>query len=162
MTVFEDGEPKKSEYRKFAIKTVQGANDFAMMEEVLRRRFARSMPTPDSEKVVEIRDGEQVLVDPYEEERWPLPDLVVIDGGAGQVGRAHKIMDEYKLDIPVVGLAKGPDRKQDVPVYDAADHELARLVHMHKKILQHVRDEAHRFAVGYHRKVRARKFLEKK
>ena len=87
--------------------------------------------------------------------------LVVIDGGAGQVGVAKKVLEEYGLNIPLVGLAKGPDRKQDVPVYDGADHELARTVHTHKKILQHVRDESHRFAVGYHRKLRAKKFIQK-
>ncbi len=150
MVVFEDGEPKKSEYRKFKIKTVSGANDYAMMEEVLRRRFAHDAQV--------ARSGE---VRPEAGDMWPRPNLIVIDGGAGQVGVAKKVLDDYGLNIPLVGLAKGPDRKQDVPVYDSADYELARTVHTHKKILQHVRDEAHRFAVGYHRKLRGKEFIKK-
>src|SRR5690606_15846273 len=118
--------PKKSEYRIFGIKTVEGPNDVAMMRETLMRRFGRSF----------TEDGEA----------WPLPDLLVIDGGVTQVAVAKEVLQHYKLKIPLVGIAKGPDRKQDELVYDQSDYELARLVRAFKPLLQKCRDEAHRFA----------------
>lgn len=147
--VFVEGLPRKSLYKKFAIKTVEGSNDVAMMKEVLRRRFARAStpPAPSSQ------EGERGS--------WALPDLIVIDGGRGQVNAAMEVLKELNLKIPVVGLAKGFDRKQDVLVYGEKTPELERVATRYKKILQHARDEAHRFAVSYHRKKRAGKFLEK-
>ncbi len=133
MVVFEDGKPNKNEYRKFKIKTVVGANDFAMMEEVLRRRLMHT--------------------------NWPLPELMVIDGGKGQVGRVQDVLDEMKLKVPIVGLAKGYDRKQDVLVLDESNKELKRAATANKEILQRVRDESHRFAVSYHRKLRGKHSL---
>ncbi len=128
LVVFQDGEPKKSEYRKFRIKTVRGANDFAMLQEVLRRRF---------------------------QNQWPHPDFILIDGDWGQVNVARQILAEKKLRIPVVGIAKGFDRKQDRLVYPKENLELARITEQYKTLLQRVRDEAHRFAVVYHRKIRS-------
>lgn len=125
MVVFTNGEPDKKEYRKFRIRSVIGANDIAMMEEILRRRF---------------------------ENKWQKPDLVLVDGGIGQVNVAESILKEYELDIPVVGLAKGPERKRnDLVGKLPAGYDLATLIK--------VRDEAHRFAIGYHKKVRAKNFL---
>lgn len=138
MVVFENGQPNKAEYRKFKIKTVKGANDLAMMEEVLRRRLKRAMTQPKS---------------------WPLPELMVIDGGKGQVGRVQDVLDELGLKVPIVGLAKGFDRKQDVLVMDGSNKELKRVVTANKEILQRARDEAHRFAVSYHRKLRGKRSL---
>ncbi|MFA5853647.1 MAG: UvrB/UvrC motif-containing protein [Patescibacteria group bacterium] len=138
--VFVEGLPRKSLYKKFKIKTVEGANDIAMMKEVLRRRFAHASPGDKNEE-------------------WKLPDLLVIDGGRGQVNAAMEILMRLGLRIPTIGLAKGPDRKQDVVVYGERTPELVRVVTRYKKILQHARDEAHRFAVSYHRKRRAEKFL---
>jgi excinuclease ABC subunit C len=140
MVVMVDGEPKKSEYRIFGIKDVDGPNDVAMMRETLMRRFART---------VKPEDGKS----------WPLPDLVLIDGGAPQMGVAKAVLEHYGLKIPLVGIAKGPDRKQDELVYDKNDYELARLVRAFKPLLQRCRDEAHRFAVSWHRKKRAKSFL---
>ncbi len=141
--VFIDGAPRKSLYKKFKIKTVKGANDIAMMKEVLSRRFAH------------VRPGET-------SEAWGLPDLLVIDGGRGQVHAAMDVLGSLRLKIPTIGLAKGPDRKQDVVVYGERTPELVRVVARYKKILQHVRDEAHRFAVAYHRKRRGKNFLGNK
>lgn len=141
MVVFKDGEPRKSSYRKFAIKTVKGANDTAMLEEVLRRRFARSISPEKGRR------------------KWPLPDLIMVDGGKGQLNVARRVLDEYGLKIPLVGIAKGYDRKQDELVYDKSDHELSRLVLAFKPLLQKVRDEAHRSAVSFHRQRRKRRFL---
>ncbi|MEY4722565.1 MAG: hypothetical protein RLZZ324_78 [Candidatus Parcubacteria bacterium] len=138
MVVFHDGEPRKSEYRKFTIKTVVGADDPASIHEVLRRRFAH--------------DGEG----------WRMPDLILVDGGATQVAAAKRAMGESGVKIPLVGMVKGPDRKGDDLVFDKDDYELQRLVNAFKPLLRQVRDEAHRFAIGFHRSRRAKRFLPKR
>lgn len=135
MVVFEKGRANKSLYRKFGIKTVKGANDVAMMKEVVTRRLKRAERYPKA---------------------WPLPDVMVIDGGKPQVNAVQGVMEEFGLGIPVIGLAKGPDRKQDVLVYDKTNKEVARVARAHKETFQKARDEAHRFAVSFHR-VRRRK-----
>ncbi len=141
MVVFEDGEPAKSKYRKFKIKTVVGANDVAMMEEVMRRRLKRALMYPNA---------------------WPLPEVMVIDGGKPQVNRVQDVLDELGVTVPIVGLAKGFDRKQDVVVLDKNNAELVRATTRGKELFQKARDEAHRFAVKYHRVVRARTLIPKK
>lgn len=138
MVVFEEGKPAKNEYRKFRIKTVRGANDVAMLEEVLRRRFRRSLATPRS---------------------WPLPEVLVIDGGEPQVNRAAAVMSSLGLRIPMLGLAKGFDRKQDrvvLPKFVEQDALMRAAVGRGKELFQRARDEAHRFAITYHRKLRSR------
>jgi len=141
MAVFVDGRPRRSEYRRFRIRTVSGPDDTAMMAEVLRRRFARSGGAAGKKG------------------SWPPPDLLLIDGGAGQVNAARAVIGSFGLHLPVIGLAKGPDRKRDELVYDRRDHELGRLAAAFRPLLQRVRDEAHRCAVAYHRQRRARRFL---
>jgi len=148
MVVFVDGRPKKSEYKKFKIKTVEGPNDTAMLEEVLARRFARGKAGSSK-----MKSPSSKLQAPSSN-KWPHPDLILIDGGKGQLNVAKRVLETYGLDIPLVGIAKGIDRKQDELVYDKKDNELARLVRAFKPLLQQVRDEAHRFAVAYHRKLR--------
>lgn len=138
MVVFEDGKPQKSEYRKFRIKGFEGANDVAAMEEVLRRRLARNLRTPNA---------------------WPLPELMIIDGGELQVSAAQRVLDEYGAKVPIVGIAKGFDRKQDRLVFDESNGELRRVVTSFKDVLAQVRDEAHRFAGVYHRVLRSRSSL---
>ncbi|MFO7247039.1 MAG: excinuclease ABC subunit UvrC [Thermaerobacter sp.] len=133
MVVFQDGAPRKSDYRRFKIRTVQGANDFAMMQEVLYRRFRR---------------GQE------EDPRFAqLPDLIVIDGGKGQLNAALEVLRALNLDhIPTIALAKRleevylPGRPDPLRL---PDHSPGLL------LLRRVRDEAHRFAVTYHRKLRA-------
>ncbi|MEK7183334.1 MAG: GIY-YIG nuclease family protein [Patescibacteria group bacterium] len=139
MVVFEGGKPSKNEYRKFRIKGFEGANDVGAMEEVLRRRLAH-LPSPEQQK-----------------DTWPLPDLLVIDGGEGQVNRVEQVLRELKLDIPVVGIAKGFDRKQDRLVFDKSNAELRRVASAFKEVFQKVRDEAHRFAGAYHRVLRGKR-----
>ncbi|MBI5655169.1 excinuclease ABC subunit UvrC [Candidatus Uhrbacteria bacterium] len=129
MVVFENGAPAKAEYRKFRIKTVVGSNDVASMRETLMRRFRNS---------------------------WRKPDLLLIDGGAPQVNAAIQVVRHFGLGIPVVGLAKGPDRKKDELVCDHNNLEICKVCERHKDLLVKVRDEAHRFAVVYHRKIRGR------
>ncbi len=127
MVVFLNGEPQKSEYKKFKIKTVQGANDTAMLREVLTRRFHND---------------------------WQRPDIIFVDGGEGQVNIAKSVLRIFKLQIPVIGLAKGLSRKNDRLVFDKTDLELQRAAETFKDIFIRVRDEAHRFAITYHRNIR--------
>lgn len=126
LVVFLHGVPAKDEYRRFRIRTVEGTDDFAMVHEVVHRRFQRR-----------LREGR------------PLPDLLLIDGGAGQVAAAHRALEELGLgDLPLVGLAK-----QREELYRPGEREPLRPDRNAPDLLllRHVRDEAHRFAVGYHR-----------
>ena len=131
MVAFEDAQPRKSEYRKFRIKSVRGApDDFASMREVVGRRYRRLL-----------------------EEGKDLPDLVLVDGGKGQLGAAAEALDELGLgDQPLASLAKREElifvRGRDEPIALPRSSPVLQLV-------QRVRDEAHRFAVGYHRKARS-------
>lgn len=144
MVVLEDGMPRPSEYRRFKIKSVTGQDDFASMEETVRRRFRAYLAERDKPL------GEQGKFS------YP-PSLIVIDGGPGQLGRATKVLDELDLEIPVVGLAKRMEEvylpgKSD-PVRIARDAEALYL-------LQQVRDEAHRFAITYHRQLRSKSMID--
>lgn len=127
MVVFEDGEPNKEEYRKFRIRSVDGPNDVGMLTEVLERRFS-------------ARHGG--------EEGWRMPDLVLIDGGLAQANAAKKVLLRAGLRIPVLGIAKGPERKRN-DIIGAVPKGVR------KETLVRVRDEAHRFAIGYHKKLRS-------
>jgi excinuclease ABC subunit C len=144
MVVFEDGLPKKSEYRRFKIKGFAGQDDFAAMEEVLRRRFASYRAEHD-------RPAEERSKFAYP------PSLVIIDGGAGQLGRAAKVLDDFQLDIPVAGLAK---RLEEVYQTDRAEPLLIPRGEEALYLLQSVRDEAHRFAVTYHRSLRRKRMVD--
>ena len=143
MVVFEEGRPRSGEYRRFRVRTsavtAGRPDDYASHREVLRRRFARAL------------EGEEGSA---EELRWRLPDLVVIDGGLAQANAGRGVLDELGLhDMPVVGLAK--EREElwlpgaPAPIVLPATSQALYLV-------QRLRDEAHRFAVTYHRKLRAR------
>lgn len=136
MVVFDEGKPAKDQYRKFKIKTVKGSNDVGMMEEVMRRRLAKAQQFPKT---------------------WPLPQIMVIDGGEGQVHRVQEVLDDMGVNVPIVGIAKGFDRKQDRLVFDRANLELLRVAKRGKELFQRARDEAHRFAVQYHRKLRSKR-----
>jgi excinuclease ABC subunit C len=144
MVVLEDGLPRRSDYRRFKVRTIQGQDDFASMEEVLRRRFKAYLK--ERELPVEERGKFS----------YP-PSLLLIDGGLGQLGRAVKVLAELDLDIPVAGLAK---RMEEVfmpgssePIRISRDEPALHL-------LQRVRDEAHRFAVEYHRKLRGKRMVD--
>src|SRR4029079_12834311 len=104
MVVFEDGLPKRSDYRRFEIKDVQGQDDFASMEEMLRRRFARLR---EAEEAARTRDPAEDDGSPRKYRRFAYPPaLVVVDGGRGQLGIAEKVLADYGLDIPAIGLAQ--------------------------------------------------------
>jgi len=137
MVVLEKGWPKPAHYRRFRIKTVAGADDYAMIQETLRRRFKRGVT------------GEGT---------WGIsPDLVLIDGGKGQLGAALEVRQELGLDsIPMASLAK-----EDEEVFIPGDPRPVRIPKdspaLH--ILQRARDEAHRFAISYHHKLRRKGFV---
>jgi len=136
MVVFQKGLPQREAYRHFRIKSVQGANDYAMMREVLRRRFSRALE---------------------EESAWAtLPDLVVIDGGKGQLNAALEVLAGDGLEVPAVALAKAREEiylpESDRPLRLPEDSPALQL-------MKRVRDEAHRFALGYHQKLREQRSL---
>jgi excinuclease ABC subunit C len=146
MVVFVDGHPRPAEYRRFRIKTVESANDFAMLAEVLRRRFKRASTEP-----APSGDGGQ----PPEAEGWAaLPDLVIVDGGKGQLSAAHDVMRDLAVGhVPLAGLAK---RQEELFLVDEAEPVVLPRTSQALYLVQRVRDEAHRFAITYHRKVRAK------
>ncbi len=160
MVVFTGGKADKAEYRKFKIKDVDAnlqpqsdhpashaGGDVGMMSEVLRRRFARSAHTAPADDTA----GDGAAGD-----AWPLPDIVLVDGGIGQVNAARQILKSYNLSIPVIGLAKGPQRKRN----DVVGIIPKKLKDLDLKTLMKVRDEAHRFAISYHKNLRGRNFFE--
>jgi excinuclease ABC subunit C len=143
MVVFEDALPKRSDYRRFAIKYTPGPDDFAMMDEVVRRRFARYK-----------REGENGEPDKSRRFAYP-PNLVVVDGGKGQLGRVVEVIDQLGIEnVFVCGLAK---RMEEIFVPDRSDPILIPRSSEALYLLQSVRDEAHRFANTYHQLRRGRR-----
>ena len=156
MVVFEAGRPKSSEYRRFKIKTVEGPNDFASHQEMLRRRFRRQPSnTSESESAPEQNEGENAL--PMEQEvplqhEWALPDLIIIDGGKGQLSAAMEVLQELHIDIPTVGLAK---ENEEIFIPGSPDPIILPRSSQGLYMVQRIRDEAHRFGITYHRKLRS-------
>jgi excinuclease ABC subunit C len=128
MVVFDSEGPVKSQYRKFKIKTVEGQSDVDCLAEVLERRLNH--------------------------DEWPLPDMLLVDGGKPQVNRAERILKERGFVIPLVGIAKGPDRKKNEFILGTKKKEMIHWIARNKMLLIRVRDEAHRFAIRYQRKLR--------
>ncbi|HXX64336.1 MAG TPA: excinuclease ABC subunit UvrC, partial [Bacteroidota bacterium] len=135
MVVFVDGRPKKSEYRKFKIQSVSGPDDFASMREIITRRYSRLL-----------------------EEQAQLPDLIMVDGGKGQLSSAVEALEKLGIrERAVIGLAK---RLEEVFLPGKSEPELLPKSSSGLRLLQQVRDEAHRFAITYHRAVRAKRTLQ--
>jgi excinuclease ABC subunit C len=159
MVVFEDGLPRKSEYRRFVIKGVEGQNDVASIAEVLTRRFRRLLDERAS--VPEGEDPTANLIDPETGRAKKFsyaPGLVVVDGGPPQVAAARQAMDELGLgDIPVCGLAK---RLEEVWLPDDVDPVIFSRTSEGLYLLQRLRDEAHRFAITHHRSRRSKTMVE--
>ena len=134
MVVFENGKPAKKEYRRFKLKTVQGTpDDFKSMVEVMERRYGK-------------------------ETDWPMPDLIVIDGGKGQLSSVLPVIRATGItDVPVISLAK---REEEVFVEGKSDSILLDYHSPELQLLQQIRDEAHRFAITYHRQLRGKRNLE--
>ena len=127
LVVFEHGEPIKSDYRKFRIKTLKGQSDVDALAEMIHRRAKRK--------------------------DWPLPDIFLIDGGKPQVNRTNKVLKEHNIKTPVIGIAKGAARKKN-EFHVPRNKKLTVWLSQHKNILIQVRDEAHRFAIAYQRSLR--------
>lgn len=149
MVVFQDGLPDKKAYRIYRIKTVEGANDFASMAEVITRRFTHGLR--------ERHEREQAGLDPDAGSFSKLPDVILIDGGPEQLLFAHRAMQEAGASVPMFGLAKRfeeiylPGREEPI-VLDRRSNAL--------HLVQHVRDEAHRFGITHHRTLRGKEGLK--
>ncbi|MCX6761424.1 MAG: GIY-YIG nuclease family protein [Candidatus Moranbacteria bacterium] len=131
MVVFDNSQGEltenKSQYRKFKIKTIEGANDTASMAEVLGRRFGNS---------------------------WPKPDLIILDGGQGHLTAVRRVLKNFHLEIPLLAVAKGPARKK------LDRYAFGSVPEISDEIIERVRDEAHRFAITYHKKLRGKDFMK--
>jgi excinuclease ABC subunit C len=130
MVVFSGSKTDKSQYRKFRIKSVCGIDDVGMMREILQRRFQND---------------------------WPMPDLIFVDGGKGHLNMAQNVVAQFGHDIPVIGIAKGPTRKK-VDVYYGKEALVFQNIVSDKNLIERIRDEAHRFAINYHKKLRKREW----
>jgi len=140
MVVFKNNEPDKSQYRKFKIKTVQGADDVGMMQEILLRRFNND---------------------------WPKPDLILLDGGQGHLSMYDKLVRGLKIDIPAIAVVKGPSRKisnfqflisKQFPITKFSND--FKNIYNNKNLLVFIMSEAHRFAITYHKKLRKKNFIK--
>ena len=134
--VFRDGKPSRKEYRHFNVKSVVGANDYATMQEIVYRRYSRL-----------LEEGEE------------LPDLIIVDGGKGQLSHAYEILEGLGLaqDIPIIGLAERMEEvfypNDPMPYYLSRTGEPL-------KVIRHIRDEAHRFGITFHRQKRSKNFIK--
>lgn len=146
MTVFEDGKPKRSDYRKFKIKYVAGANDYAAMEEAVARRFNRYIK--EMEEGFDIEDGKFTRI----------PDLILVDGGKGQAGIAERVLDALNISIPVCGMVKDDKHRTRGLIYRGTEISPPKTSEGFK-LLTRIQDETHRFAVEYHRKLREKAML---
>jgi excinuclease ABC subunit C len=140
MVRFEDGKPAKSKYKRFKIKTIRGADDYAMMREVLSRRLERAC-----------------------EEGWELPKMILVDGGKGQLNIAHAVMEEFGIadKVYLASIAKARDDGEHDKIYKYGVKDPIPFGKNSKELLllMRIRDEAHRFAIAYHKKLRAKRAL---
>lgn len=136
MILFREGRPQKKDYRRYKIKTVKQADDYAMLQEVIKRRYMRMIS-----------------------EKRKMPDLILIDGGKGQLSAAVKILEGLNLNIPMISIAK-----KEEEIFKSENRESIKLPpgSMALFLLQRVRDEAHRFAITYHRKIRGKRLRNSK
>lgn len=140
MVVYEHGKPKRSDYRKFKIQGVQGSDDYACMEEVLKRRFTHGLKEREREELGSFSK---------------FPDLIMMDGGKGQVNVALKVLEELHLNIPVCGMVKDDKHRtrglyfenQEIPIDRSSEGF---------RLITRIQDEAHRFAIEYHRNLRTK------
>jgi excinuclease ABC subunit C len=151
MVVFEQGLPKRSDYRKFKIKWIKGPNDYASMEEVLTRRFNRALEEQKEilEKNLDVSYGKFTK----------LPDLILMDGGKGQVNVALKVLSEVELNIPVCGMVKDDKHNTRGLYFNNKEVNIKKNTEAFKLITR-IQDEAHRFAIEYHRKLRSKKQIQ--
>ena len=176
MVVLENGKPKNSEYRRFKIKSIEGANDVASLQEVLRRRFKRMLADeeqPGAETLADANDAERqasevadataneegvspdMIGDPWAQ----IPDLVIVDGGRPQLTAAVEALTALDIRIPVIGIAKenhgSISTYEEIYLIDQPQPLVLPRASQGLYLLQRVRDEAHRFAITYHRNLRS-------
>ncbi|MCI7263157.1 MAG: excinuclease ABC subunit UvrC [Clostridiaceae bacterium] len=147
MIVYEDGKPKRNDYRKFKIRTVQGPNDYASMREVLTRRFSHGL---EETKKLETEGGDLSFGS-----FTRFPDLIMMDGGRGQVNIALEVLSELSLEIPVCGMVKDDNHRTRGLYYQNVEIPIDR----HSEgfqLITRIQDEAHRFAIEYHRSLRSK------
>ena len=145
--VYEKGKPKRSDYRKFKIRTVSGPDDYACMKEVLTRRFLHGMEEAKElqEKQIEKEFGSFTK----------FPDLLLMDGGKGQVNVARQVLDELHIEIPVCGMVKDDNHRTRGLYYQNKEIDIDTRSEGFKLITR-IQDEAHRFAIEYHRSLRSK------
>ena len=148
MVVFEKGRPKRSDYRKFRLRTVEGPNDYASMREVLTRRFTHGQQEL-SEAAAEGKEGEELT------SFTRFPDVIMMDGGRGQVNIALGVLKELGLNIPVAGMVKDDHHRTRGLYYNNIELPIDRSSEGFKLITR-LQDEAHRFAIEYHRSLRGK------
>ena len=149
MVVFTKGVPRKSDYRRFKIQTVQGQDDFASMKEMLRRRFKRMADDGYQEQTIEAGKKE-------DENAWAIiPNLIIIDGGKGQLNAALEVLDEFEVRdaVAIIGLAK---REEEIFLPDISEPIVLPRNSQALFLIQRIRDEAHRFGLTYHRQLRGK------
>lgn len=149
MVVFEKGEAKKSDYRRFKIRTISTPDDYASMEEILSRRFIRGLEERDlmRDNKIEVK-GFSIF-----------PDLIMMDGGKGQVNVALRVLRELKIDIPVCGLVKDDFHKTRGIIYNNKEINLDE-DSLPFRLIYRIQEEAHRFAISYHRSLRSKKMFK--
>lgn len=147
MVVYEDGRPKRNDYRKFRIKSVKGPNDYASMEEVLTRRFLHGLEEMKSMENVERGSDFGSFT--------RFPDLIMMDGGRGQVNVALRVLEQLNLSIPVCGMVKDDNHRTRGLYYQNVEIPIDRYSEGFKLITR-IQDEAHRFAIEYHRSLRSK------
>ncbi len=149
MVVFEDGKPNYREYRKFKIKWVHGPDDYSSMEEVIRRRFMRG-----------LEEQKQMMDNKIKVENFSVfPDLIMMDGGKGQVNVAKRVLSELEIDIPVCGLVKDDSHRTRGILYEGEEIRLP-VRSSGFKLITRIQDEAHRFAITYHKSLRSKDLVK--
>lgn len=162
MVVFENGEANKNEYRKFKIKKVVGQSDVDCLAEVLERRLKHASPSYQegaggvAESKSTPANSTGLRPPPLGKRRtfWTMPDVILVDGGKPQVSKAVETIRINKFKIPVVGIAKGRERKKNEFIIGFKDREFIKWVNEHQEVLIKVRDEAHRFAITFQKSLR--------
>ncbi len=149
MVVFEKGEAKKSDYRRFRIRTVIGSDDYGSMEEILNRRFIRGLEERElmKENKIEVKGFSN------------FPDLIMMDGGKGQVNVAIRVLKDLNINIPVCGLVKDDFHKTRGIIYNNREISLEEDT-LGFRLIYRIQEEAHRFAISYHRSLRSKKMFK--
>ncbi|QUH18723.1 excinuclease ABC subunit UvrC [Alkaliphilus sp. B6464] len=150
MVVFEGGKSKNKDYRRFKIKTVKGPNDYASLEEIITRRFKRGLEETQDiiSQSIEMTEGKFAI----------FPDLIMVDGGFGQVTSVKKALDSLKLSIPVCGMIKDERHRTKGLVYEGKEVYIEKTSNLFRLITK-IQDEVHRFAITYHRSLRKKNTL---